>query len=43
MIPLESLALALTVIALASALCVTAYTAAGSVIGTAASKMSTAS
>ena len=43
MIPLESSALAMTLIALASALCVTAYTSAGSVVGIAASRLSTAS
>ena len=41
--PLESSALAMTLIALASALWVTAYTSAGSVVGIAASKMSMAS
>jgi hypothetical protein len=43
MIPLESSALAMTLIALASALCMTAYTSAGSVVGIAASKLSMAS
>jgi hypothetical protein len=43
MIPLESSALAMTLIALESALCVTAYTSAGSVVGIAASRLSTAS
>jgi hypothetical protein len=43
MIPLESSALAMTLIALASALWVTASTSAGSVVGIAAAKMSMAS
>ena len=43
MIPLESSALAMTLIALESALWVTVYTSAGSVVGIAASRMSTAS
>jgi len=43
MIPLEPSALAMTLIALESALCVTAYTSAGSVVGIAASRLSTAS
>jgi hypothetical protein len=43
MIPLESSALAMTLIALSRALWVTAYTSAGSVVGMAASRMSTAS
>lgn len=43
MIPLESSALAITLIALANALCVTAHISAGSVVGIAASKTSRAS
>src|SRR5215212_1422649 len=43
MIPLESSALAMTLIALERALWVTAYTSAGSVVGIAASRLSTAS